>query len=94
MRSNGNKNKQREDRLGCRMGWAWASTNPIGFVSPFAGTFICSPDCYEGLHLNKACLIPLPTVTSCEPDTSTSKNEDDVHNDDANDKPSPESLPT
>lgn len=51
------------------------------------GHFTCSPDCYERLHLNKASLIPPPTVTSCEPDTSASKNEDDAHNDNANDKP-------
>lgn len=36
------------------------------------GHFTRSVDCYEGLHLNKACLIPLPSVTSLEPDSTES----------------------
>lgn len=36
------------------------------------GHFTHSVDCYEGLHLNKACLIPLPSVTSHEPDSTES----------------------
>lgn len=47
-----------------------------GLSLPSLGHFTRSADCYEGLHLNKACIIPLPTVTSCEPDTSVSSNND------------------
>lgn len=41
------------------------------------GHFTRSADCYEGLLLNKACLIPLPSVTLREPDTSESADGED-----------------
>lgn len=69
-----------------RLGWAGACANPKGFISLSSlGHFTHSADCYEGLHLNKACLIPLPNVTSREPDRSTSNNDADDHNDGVSD---------
>lgn len=38
-----------------------------GLSLPSVGHFTCSADCCGGLHPNKACLIPLPSVTSHEP---------------------------
>ncbi len=60
------------------------------------GHFTRSADCYEGLHLNKACLIPLPTMTSREPDTSVSSDDDDAgdDDDDANDLESTPKTPS
>lgn len=57
------------------MEWARACTNPVWFIS--LGHFTRSADCYEGLHLNKACLIPHPSVTSREPDSKFGDGTDD-----------------
>lgn len=60
---------------GYRLEWARACTNPVWFIS--LGHFTRSADCYEGLHLNKACLIPHPSVTSREPDNKFGDGTDD-----------------
>lgn len=87
------KTKTPKDRIGWVIGWDGQGLVLIqwGLSLPSLGHFTRPADCYEGLHLNKACLIPLPTVTSYEPDTSISSNNDyGAHN--ANDS-SPSSIP-
>lgn len=51
------------------MGWDGLELVLIqnGLSLPSVGHFTHSADCYGGLHSNKACLIPLPSVTSHEP---------------------------
>lgn len=83
------KTKTPKDWIGWVIGWDGQGLVLIqwGLSLPSLGHFTRPADCYEGLHLNKACLIPLPTVTSHEPDTSISSNNDyGTHN--ANDSKS------
>lgn len=72
------KKKNTSGKRGWVIGWDGQGLVLIqwGLSLPSLGHFTRSADCYEGLHLNKACLIPLPTVTSREPDTSVSSNND------------------
>lgn len=72
------KKKYTSRKIGSVIGWDGQGLVLIqwGLSLPSLGHFTRSSDCYEGLHLNKACLILLPTVTSCEPDTRVSSNND------------------
>lgn len=80
------RKKTQKEGIGWVIGWDGQGLVLIqwGLSLSSLGHFTRSADCSEGLHLNKACLIPLPTVTSCEPDTSVSGDDDDG-DDDADD---------